>query len=147
MAEASDSIRLEQLLNISANRVRDWLTNAGLKLALHKCEVMIVTNTRTHNDMRIIIGGHQVTSCDSLKYLGLQLDSKWSFTAHAKTVAAKAGKVAQNLARIMPNISAVKSQKRKILSNVVHSILLYGAPIWAQDMSQTGWTTLLKVQR
>jgi len=62
-------------------------------------------------------------------------------------VAAKAGKFAQNLAKIMPNISAAKSQKRKLLSNVVHSILLYGSPIWAQDMSKTGWSTLLKVQR
>lgn len=147
VAEGRDSIQLEQLLTISANRVKDWLTNAGLQLALHKCEAMIVTKTRTHNEMRIIIGDHQVATCESLKYLGLQLDSKWSFSGHAKAVAEKAGKVAQNLARIMPNISAAKSRKRKLLSNVVHSILLYGAPIWAEDMSKTGWTALLKIQR
>jgi len=97
--------------------------------------------------MRITIGGYQVTTCEILKYLGLQLDIKWSFSAHTNTVAAKAGKVAQNLNRIMPNISAAKSRKRKLLSNVVHSILLYGAPIWAQDMCKSGWSTLLKIQR
>ncbi|XP_026821564.1 uncharacterized protein LOC113559968 [Rhopalosiphum maidis] len=97
--------------------------------------------------MRITIDGHQVTTRESLKYLGLQPDSKWSFSAHAKAIAAKPGKVVQNLSKIMPNISAAKSRKRKLLSNVVHSILLYGAPIWAQDMSKTGWTTLLKIQR
>jgi len=145
VAKVKDSIQLKQLLTISANRVKDWLSNSGLQLALQKCEA--ITSTRTHNDMHITIVGSQVTTLESLKYLGLQLDSKWSFLAHAKTVAAKAGKVAQNLSRIIPNISADKSRKRKLLNNVVHSILLYGAPIWAQDMFKTGWSTLLKIQR
>lgn len=96
---------------------------------------MIIANARTHNDMCITIDGHQVTTRESLKYLGLQLGSKWLYSAHTKAVAAKTGKVVQNLARIMPNISTAKSRKKKLLSNVVHSILLYGAPIWAQDMS------------
>lgn len=138
VAEARDSIQLEQLLTVSADRVKDWIANAGLQLALKKCEAIIITNTRTHNDLRITIDGYQVTTRETFKYLGLQLDSKWSFSAHAKTVAEKAGKVVQNLARIMPNISTAKSRKRKLLSNVLHSILLYGAPIWAQDMCKTG---------
>lgn len=58
VTEAKDSIQLEQLLTTSANRVRDWLSNTGLQLALHKCESMIITRTRTHNDMLITIGGH-----------------------------------------------------------------------------------------
>lgn len=49
--------------------------------------------------------------------------------------------------RIMPNIKAARSTKRKLLSNVAHSILLYGLPIWAEAMSATGWSALLKVQR
>lgn len=106
VAEARDSIQLEQLLSSSAQKVRDWLADTGLKLALHKCEAVIVTNTRTHYDMRIVIDDHQVTTCKNLKYLGLQLKSKWSFTEHARVVVAKAGKVVPSLTRIMPNISA-----------------------------------------
>jgi hypothetical protein len=85
VAEAKDSIQLEQLLTISAQKVKDWLTESGLKLALHKCEAMVITKSRTYNDMRIIIDGHQVTTCKSLKYLGIQIDSKWSFSEHAKS--------------------------------------------------------------
>jgi hypothetical protein len=47
----------------------------------------------------------------------------------------------------MPNISAAKPTKRKLLRNVAHSILLYGAPVWTDDMRTTRWTALLKVQR
>jgi len=66
---------------------------------------------------------------------------------HAKTVATKAGKIAQVLSRVMPNINAAKPTKRRLLSNVVHSIMLYGSPFWAQDMNPSGWTELAKVQR
>lgn len=56
--------------------------------------------------------------------------------------ATKVGKVANNLARIKPNINAVdsevlKSINRKLLSNVVHSEMLYGSPsgriIWIPE--------------
>lgn len=147
VAKARDSIRLEQLLSNSAERVKAWLTKTGLALSVHKCETMIVTNTRTHNDMSIMIDGHRVATSRCIKYLGIHIDTKWRFTDHAKIVAAKAGKVAQGLARIMPNISAAKPTKRRLLSNVVHSIMLYGSPFWSQDMSPSGWTELTKVQR
>lgn len=147
VAEARDSIQLEQLLTASAQIVKNWLTNTGLELAVHKCEAMVVTKTHTHNDLHITINGHQVTTSSSIKYLGLQINSKWSFAEHARVVAAKAEKVVQNLSKIMPNISAAKSSKRKLLSNVVHSIILYGAPVWAQDMNKMGWSALLKTQR
>lgn len=62
-------------------------------------------------------------------------------------VAAKAGRVIQKLSRIMPNINAAQSTKRKLLSNVAHSILLYGSPAWVEDMSAKGWTALCKIQR
>ncbi|KAL4104344.1 hypothetical protein QTP88_019645 [Uroleucon formosanum] len=147
IARANDSIKLEQLLTSSAQVVHSWLTGVGLALAEHKCEAMILTRTRTHNDMRIIINGHQVPSRNCLKYLGLHIDSKGSFNEHAKMVAARAGRVVQKLSRIMPNISAAQPTKRKLLSNVAHSILLYGSPVWVEDMSAKGWTALGKIQR
>lgn len=97
--------------------------------------------------MNITIDGHQVSSSKYIKYLDLHIDSNWNFTEHARIVAAKAGKVVQRLSRIMPNISAAKPTKCKLLKNLAHSILLYGSPTWAEDMSATGWTTFFKVQR
>ncbi|XP_027850505.1 uncharacterized protein LOC114129856 [Aphis gossypii] len=47
----------------------------------------------------------------------------------------------------MPNISAATSRKRRLLGNVVHSLLLFGAPIWADRMSAKGTAEMAKVQR
>lgn len=147
VARAKDSIKLEHLLSSAAKVVHDWLTSVGLSLAEQKCEAMIVTSTRTHNDMTIIVNGHHVPSKNCIKYLGVHIDAKWNFTEHARIVATRAGNLVKRLARIMPNISAAKQTKRKLLSNVAHSVMLYGAPVWVDDMSATGWTELLKVQR
>lgn len=115
VARARDSIQLEQLLSSSANKVHDWLTRVGLSLAEHKCEAMIITKTTTHNDMNITVNGHQVVASDCIKYLGINIDRKWNFTKHAKIIAIKAGNAVQRLARVMPNISAAKPTKRKLL--------------------------------
>lgn len=75
------------------------------------------------------------------------MDTKLKFTVHANHTSAKSGKVANNLARILPNISAAKPKTRRLLANVVHSIILYGSPIWAHKMSPKGKTELAKIQR
>lgn len=45
-------------------------------------------------------------------------------------VGAKATKTAQALSRIMPNVGGPSTSKRKLVTSVVHSQLLYAAPIW-----------------
>lgn len=47
----------------------------------------------------------------------------------------------------MPNVSAASPRKRRLLGNVVHSLLLFGAPIWADRMSSKGKAEMAKVQR
>jgi len=95
----------------------------------------------------MMLGGTRINGAKCIKYLGIYLDTKLNFTEHANHTCTKAGKVANNLARILPNISAAKPKKRRLLANVVHSIILYGSPIWAPKMSQKGKTELAKVQR
>lgn len=147
VAKAQDSIKLEQLLSTAAQTTSDWLKRTGLTLAEEKFEAIVITKTRTYNDINVRINGHAVSSAKHIKYLGVHIDGKWRFNEHARTVAAKAGKVVQRLSRIMPNISAARQTKRKLLSNVAHSVMLYGSPLWAEDMCVAGWEALHKVQR
>jgi len=147
VVRGKDVCVLERLLTAGADVVVKWMADTGLELAIQKSESMIITNTRTRNDLRVIIGGTTIKPATNLKYLGIHLDPKLNFTSHALHVAAKAGKVASNLVRILPNISEAKQRKRRLLSGVVHSILLYGAPVWSGRMSQFGLKELGKCQR
>ena len=59
------------------------------------------------------------------------MDRKLMHWAHIRMTSDKAVKMVASLLRLMPNINGPKSSKRKILLSVAHSILLYGAEIWA----------------
>jgi len=68
----------------------------------------------------------------TMKYLGLTMDSKWSFIAHFEQLIPRVEKAANVLSRLLPNIRV-----RRLFMNVVQSIALYAAPVWAAEMEAT----------
>ncbi|KAH8252209.1 hypothetical protein KR032_009296, partial [Drosophila birchii] len=60
------------------------------------------------------------------------LDTRLSFREHLAYVSEKASHTARALSRILLNTRGPKQWKRKLLSNVVTSQLLYAAPVWAE---------------
>uniref|UniRef100_A0A2S2R446 Uncharacterized protein n=1 Tax=Sipha flava TaxID=143950 RepID=A0A2S2R446_9HEMI len=93
------------------------------------------------------VGREVIVAKQCIKYLGLNIDSKLKFTIHAKQTAVKANKVVQKISHILPNIILGNPKKRKLIGNVATSILLYGAPNWANSMSKTGIKEHHKVTR
>lgn len=72
-----------------------------------------------------------------------------SFVQHISTVAAGAKRVAATLGRLMPNVGGPSKSKRSLLMSVVHSGLLYGAPIWVDgaQVVQKSRNLLLQAHR
>lgn len=83
-----------------------------------------------------------------MKYLGVVLDKCLSYKQHVKRAADKAIKTVAALEKIMPNVGGPSSSKRRLLSTVAHSVMLYAAPVWAGALS-VGVTRqhMAKVQR
>ena len=66
--------------------------------------------------------------------LGVMLDTRLNFKAHVQYAAARAARVANALARLMPNIGIPRQPRRKLLASVVTSILIYGIAIWGEAL-------------
>lgn len=147
VAKSIVTFKVEELLEEAAEITLKWLENTGLEVAVTKSETMLFTKKRTYNTMTVNMRGTDIPSTRSIKYLGVQLDSKLNFKEHSRIASAKASKTAQNLARIMPNVGASKATKRRLLASVVTSQMLYGAQVWADMMQPGGWTILTKCQR
>jgi len=128
---------LEKLVNLVLEKIDDWMTSRGLQLAHHKTEAVMLTKKWAYNPPQLSIGGIPIQLSKHLRYLGVILDSRLSFVQHAETTARKASMLAVALSRIMPNISGPCQWKRRLLSSVVESQLLYGAPIWSEAASST----------
>ena len=95
---------------------------------------MLVTDRRSFQYPRIVLGEHAVEWKTSIKYLGMQLDRRLSFGEHLKIAAAKAIQGGANLARLMPNIGGPREAKRRWVASMVNSKLLYAAPVWANAL-------------
>lgn len=54
------------MLTVAARIAKEWLTNAGLELAIFKPEWMVITRTRKYNDMIVDIEGTLVRICNNL---------------------------------------------------------------------------------
>lgn len=114
--------------------IQGWMKKAGLTLAEHKTEAMLITSRKTVEIMTLTIGAHTFTTQPTIKYLGVILDAKLSFKSHVEYAAKKASGAANLLSRLMPNVGGPRQSRRKLLAAVVTSVLLYAAPIWAEAM-------------
>lgn len=84
--------------------------------------------------MQFNLGEINITPAKTLKYLGITLSDKGSFSSHIKELSKKAGKRAATLGWLMTNIGGPKNERRRVLHGVIQSILQYGALIWYKDL-------------
>lgn len=70
-----------------------------------------------------------------MKYLGLTLDSHWSFKEHFGRLIPRLRVAVSNLGRLLPNLGGPRDGVRRLYMGVATSIALYGAPVWANDLA------------
>lgn len=99
------------------------------KLATHETEAVMLTRKSKYPKPTFEVGGNQITTKNSLKYLGEEIDSGRRFKVHEQAYGQKATRTAQALSRILSNIDGSSTAKRKLLASVAHSQLLYAAPV------------------
>lgn len=121
---------LEEVVNKSLGIIYDWMREHWLRLAAHKTEAVMLTRKKGYRRPTFTVGGQRINTQNSIRYLGVEIDSGRRFKVHEQMVGAKAIKTAQSLSRILPNIGGSSTAKRQLLSSVVHSQFLYTAPIW-----------------
>lgn len=80
--------------------------------------------------------GVEILVRENIKYLGVIMDRTLSFADHFRMVLAKAEGVIAALSRLMPNLRGPGKRRRRLYVFVVRSILIYGAPIWADALSR-----------
>lgn len=140
--------------NLQAARTIRCIEQLGLEVAAAKTEAILFYGPRRRPSVmpEVTIGDVDVRVGDSIKCLGIMLDSKWSFTQHFEYVADKASRVARSLGRLMPNLRGPREAKRRLYATVVSSVLLYGAPVWCDSpasstVKQRAQLPIKRVQR
>lgn len=131
---AKEVRQVELTSNAAIHIVQDWLSTAGLVLAEHKTEAVLVSSRKIRESMTVTVGTHNITSQKAIRYLGVIIDDRLSFGEHITQTSAKAARTCAALSRIMPNTGGASLPRRKLLTGVLSSMLLYAAPVWAEAM-------------
>ena len=121
----------------------------GLSLAAVKTEIVMLTRRRISTIVPIRIDEDTIIETKRcLKYLSITLDTKLNYWEHISQRVKKAGTTTQTLSRLIANMNGPKASKRKLLMSVTHSILLYGAEIWAGALEKVIYAKgMISVQR
>lgn len=121
----------------------------GLTVALHKSEAMLFHGPRRGppTGAEIIVGGTSIGIGSWIKYLGLIIDSRWTFKEHFSRLAPRLMAAAGALGRLLPNVGGPSVTCRKLYTGVLRSMALYGAPIWAGTLGPSTLVLLRRPQR
>jgi hypothetical protein len=70
-----------------------------------------------------------------MKYLGLTIDGHWTFQPHIELLAPKVATAANALCGLLSNLGGAGLIVRRLYEGVIRSRILYGAPVWARELS------------
>lgn len=108
----------------------------GLTVAPEKTEaVLFFGKKRPDLDPVIRLGRTYIKMSPRIRYV--PWDYRLNFSAHFKYVEEKMGKVNRALGRLMPNLRGPTEWKRRLYSNILSSVALYGAPIWSDALQRS----------
>ncbi|XP_068141777.1 uncharacterized protein [Drosophila tropicalis] len=116
-----------------------WLSSAGLSLAAHKSEAVLISSRKLVERAEIWVGTTRILSQRAIKYLGVMLDTRLCFREHLEYANQRALVSVRSLSRIMMNTRGPKEGRRRLLTSVTRSIALYAAPIWADAMDKKSY--------
>lgn len=127
---------IEKSLNKGIPKVEKWIREHGFELACQKTEAVVLSKKWAYRELVLYSGGVKVPVMRAVRYLGVTLVSKLSFTRHIRAASALTTAAAKAIGRLMPNVGGPSVTKRRLLATVVSSRLLYAEPVWASNVAR-----------
>uniref|UniRef100_A0A2M4BC18 Putative waldo-3 aae n=1 Tax=Anopheles marajoara TaxID=58244 RepID=A0A2M4BC18_9DIPT len=112
----------------SVEMVESWMRGRGLVVAHHKTEMILIGNPV--QEASVEIGDLVVRSKRAIRYLGVMLDDRLTFSNHVEHAASKARDALGALGGMMRRNGSLSSSKKRTLASVATSILRYACPAW-----------------
>lgn len=128
-AQASNSLLRNHFLQIQ-KFYKKW----KITLNVSKTEQIIFTRKFTNNKIftPIRIGNHLITPKNSVRYLGVQLDSRLNFHEHIKNSVCKAYVSLKYLYPLLKRRSNLNNKNKKLLyTAMMRPIITYAAPVFS----------------
>jgi len=125
IVSAKDEQQLvEKTKSVLKNHIK-WLKDNGMVCNVSKTEVMVMNSSSLIN---LDIDGHQITSSNCMKVLGIVFDDALSWTTHVEKTTAKCARMLHGLKHIRRTLNL--SQAKQVITSYFFSVLFYGCEVW-----------------
>ena len=122
-------------MNIDLKLLCKWLKANKISLNASKTELIIFRDPRKkiNYELKIKIDGKKLEPCNSVKYLGIQIDCHLIWKAHETILSSKLCRALGMLSKIRHYVD--HNTLKMIYHGIFSSILLYSSLIWGQKVS------------
>lgn len=142
---------VENITNIELSKISLWAKDNKIRFNELKSKVMLLTRRkrRERKELEIYLNYKLLKQVNTLKYLGIILDSKLTFRQHVTAMTDKCTKLIFTLSKSAKlnwglNYAALKT----IYTGGILPLLLYGAPVWSHVINKTYYKRkITRVQR
>ena len=124
--------QLKKHLNFDLRQLCNWLKANKISLNCSKTELVIFRhpNKQVNYDLKIKMNGKKLLPTNSVKYLGIYLDSHLNWSAQVDSLSVKLSRAVGMLSKIRHYVSV--TTLRNIYFGIFSSLLTYGSQIWGQ---------------
>lgn len=128
---AKTAEQLTDIANRTMRSIMGWMRENQLEVASEKTEAIVLVGRRKVREIRFNMNGTEVKTVEKAKYLGVLLNRNMTMVEHVSQLKSKTLHITRQLNMLMPNTKGPRSGRRKLLVTVIHSVILYAAPIWS----------------
>jgi len=149
--EGTNLLEMGRSMQERIEQVLSWGTAHGLQFSAPKTQAIVFHNRRgkgcKFTKPKIYMNGEEIEYSENVKYLGIWLNQRLSWTHHIKQVQQKAIKATMTLSRMAKSIWGMRPEVAWwTYTSMVRPILLYGAIVWAPKLTKGQIKLLTKVQ-
>ena len=126
--------------------INNWCENWYLKLNLDKCSVVHFSNKSSHHIATYSIDGHQISTSQHVRDLGIQISTPLSFDQCYKSICNKSYRSLNMIRRTLQLHSASTELRKQLYLTLVRSNLTYCSQLWRPQLIKH-ITMLENVQR
>lgn len=139
--------KVRRRLQILANRELQWGRRHGAAFDRKKSQWMVLTHKPLPDQLPVLqLGDETLLPQQQVKWLGVIIDQKLTFTSHGRAVEKKGVQVALQLARLARTGWGIPlTQCMQLITSLIHSRTDYAASIWYQVGKNTA--TVKAIQR
>ena len=140
MTRGKTVVEAENSANTELNKTAAWAKNYKIDFNEDKSTAMLVSRRKRkeRKEINVLLNYKLLKEVNKIKYLGIIMDNKFTFSQHISYAAEKCTKLIYSLSKSAKIWRGLRYEVLKTMyKGAILPVLLYGAPVWIDAMKYT----------